>query len=88
MPLEMILGEIRDIVFTVTAKNGGAFTIYNPTYRLTCGDEVEATGIPVLSGNTLTVTVEPQNTGPYLLSVRFEVGGEAIISKQNIMVKE
>lgn len=88
MPLEMILGEIRDVVFTVTAKNGGTFTIYNPTYNLTTKDTVEATGVPTLDGHTLTVTVEPKKSGPYLLTVRFEVGGETIINKQNIMVKE
>jgi hypothetical protein len=88
MPLEMTLGEVRDILFTVTAKNGGAFTIYNPSYTLTTRGAVETTGVPVLDGKTLTVTVAPLKAGPYLLTVRFEVGGETIINKQNIMVKE
>lgn len=88
MPLEMYLGEIRDVIFTVTAKNGQPFTIHNPEYRLTYGETVVDTGLPILDGNTMTVTVQPLTAGPYLLTVQYEVGGEVLISKQNIMVKE
>lgn len=88
MPLEMYLGEVRDIVFTVTAQNNEPFTIHSPTYELTDGDTVEAAGVPVMEGNTLTVTIEPQKAGYYLIVLRLEIAGEVIISKKNIVVKE
>ena len=37
MSLEMYLGEVRDVEFTVTAQNNQPFTIRNPTYELTYG---------------------------------------------------
>lgn len=88
MSLEMYLGEVRDVEFTVTAQNNQPFTIRNPTYELTYGGNVEVAGVPEMGDNTLTVTVEPKNVGYYLLILRLEIAGEVIVSKQNLIVKE
>lgn len=92
--MEMYLGEVRDIQFTISSRNRQPFTIRNLSWELRHGDVVEATGTaeavegPERKSYTATVTVAPETADFYLVVLRFDVADEHLISKKNLIVKE
>nr|DAZ57965.1 MAG TPA: hypothetical protein [Caudoviricetes sp.] len=86
--LNMNLGERRVITVEITACDGGSFDIANPTYALIFKKEMVDSGVPLLEGHEMTVTVEPKIAGSYTLELKFEVASEIIVRKQIISVIE
>lgn len=92
--LEMYLGEVRDVQFTISSRNKQPFTPRDLKWELRRGDVVEATGEasaqagPENKSYTVTITVAPEAADFYLIVLHFNVAEEHLISKKNLIVKE
>lgn len=58
--LDMILGERRQITLELIPRNNDGIIISSANYLLVYGDIVESSGVPIIDGLELTVTVEPK----------------------------
>lgn len=80
-------GEKRAITLEITSCDDDAFTIRNPSYELTFGDTIEATGEPTIEDHNLIVVIQPQKVGKYILEFTMTIGSEIIIRKIQVIVK-
>ncbi len=85
--LELFKGERRVVSVEFSTCDDAPFTIRNASYKLLYDDETESGGEPIIEGHKLTMTLEPQKVGRYVLWCQIEVANELIIRRLPVFVR-
>lgn len=86
--LELYSGERRVVSVEFSTCDGSPFVIRDASYALEYGDEIEASGTPMISDSKLTMTIEPKRTGRYSLSCKIKFADEIVIRSVPVIVRK
>ena len=83
--LDFILGEKRRVYLEISSIDLQNFTIHDATFKLSLKDALEEEGNCRIDDHVISVLIQPQHRGGYILSFEYDIGDE--IYKEDVLVK-
>lgn len=83
--LDFILGEKRRVYLEISSIDLQNFTIHDATFKLSLRDALEEEGNCRIDDHVISVLIQPQHRGGYILQFEYDIGDE--IFKEDVLVK-